>query len=74
MIGDTEVQIFQLKMLQLVVLSLSFFFNSVKPSEYISNTTLQFLIDFAVEKEMSSILIIKGEETGREMREEKIMK
>ena len=61
-------------MFKLLLLSLSFFFHLVKPSEYITNTTLQFMVDFAVEKEIISILIVKGEETGRDMRKKKIMK
>ena len=42
--------------------------NSIEP---VSNTTLQFLIDFVSEKELSSIQIIKEDESGRESGESK---
>ena len=54
-----------------LALGLVLFFHPVNSIEPVSATTLKFLIDFLSEKEMSSIQIIKEDESGRESGESK---
>ena len=54
-----------MKMVQARILHFFLYFHLTRTSEIISGTPLQFLIDFSIEEDLKSILIIKEEDKGR---------
>ena len=52
-------------MVQTLILCLFIYFPSVKPSEIISRTPKQFLMDFSTEMDLKSFMVIKETRKGR---------